>query len=93
MSAIEFERTAAGLGLDVTKDCSGRYLAPATEATRAGWLLAWNAALDHAARVPREYALSLDSQGWGNRFPDELTAIFNASTNMAENIRRLKESS
>lgn len=51
---------------------------------------AWNAALDAAAKVPREYAVSLDSSGWGNRFPEELTAIFNASTNMASNIRRLK---
>ena len=92
MSTIEFERAAGRAGLDLTKGERG-YASPATEAANAGWTMAWAAALDHAARVPREYAVSLDAQGWGNRFPDELTAIFNASTNMAENIRRLKEQS
>lgn len=49
-----------------------------------------DAALEEAAHIPRAYAMTLDSQGWGNRFPDELTAIFNASTNMAGSIRALK---
>ena len=46
-------------------------------------------ALEDAAKIPRAYAESLDRQGWGNRFPDELTAIFNASNNMADRIRAL----
>lgn len=49
-----------------------------------------DAALEESALIPRAYAMRLDSQGWGNRFPDELTAIFNASTNMADSIRSLK---
>lgn len=46
-------------------------------------------ALEQAAKKPREYALQLDKNGWGNRFPDELTAIFNAADNMADRIRAL----
>lgn len=49
-----------------------------------------DAGLVEAAKSPREYAEQLDAAGWGNRFPDELTAIFNASTNMASRIRALK---
>ncbi|MGO3891391.1 MAG: hypothetical protein ACTJHW_10475 [Paenalcaligenes sp.] len=46
-------------------------------------------ALEQAAKKPREYALQLDKNGWGNRFPDELAAIFNAADNMADRIRAL----
>lgn len=46
-------------------------------------------ALEQAAKKPREYALQLEKSGWGNRFPDELTAIFNAADNMADRIRAL----
>ena len=49
-------------------------------------------ALEEAAKVPRAYAFQLDNGGWGNRFPDELAAIFNASTNMENNIRALARS-
>lgn len=49
-----------------------------------------NAGLEEAAKVPRRYAEQLDTSGWGNRFPNELTSIFNASTNMAGKIRALK---
>ncbi|TGV05839.1 hypothetical protein E4695_15125 [Alcaligenaceae bacterium 429] len=46
-------------------------------------------ALEEAAKQPREYAMTLEKNGWGNRFPDELTAIFNAADNMADRIRAL----
>ncbi len=45
--------------------------------------------LELAAKEPRAYAMALDAQGWGNRFPDELTAIFNAAPNMEQRIRAL----
>ncbi|HEY0819569.1 MAG TPA: hypothetical protein VGD46_12370 [Rhizobacter sp.] len=47
------------------------------------------ALLAAAASIPREYAKDLERSGWGNRFPDALTAIFNASDRMAERIRGL----
>jgi len=46
-------------------------------------------ALEAAAKKPREYAMALDKNGWGNRFPEELAAIFNAADNMADRIRSL----
>lgn len=49
-----------------------------------------NAGLEHAALEPRAYAMTLDRMGWGDRFPLELAAIFNASTNIAQRIRALK---
>lgn len=42
---------------------------------------------DEIAAIPREYAKELDSMGWGIRRPDELTAIYNASTNIEGRIR------
>lgn len=49
--------------------------------------------LEEAARVPRAYAEELDKGIFGKRFPEELTHIFNASTNMAERIRAIKSDS
>lgn len=49
-----------------------------------------NATLEQAAKVPRAYAEQLERMGWDKRFPDELCAIFNASTNMADQILALR---
>jgi len=49
-----------------------------------------NAALDEAAKIPRQYAEQLDAGIFGARFPEATTHIFNASTNMADKIRALK---
>lgn len=46
-------------------------------------------ALEAAAKVPRAYAEDLDSGPFGKRHPEDVTAIFNASTNMADRIRAL----
>jgi hypothetical protein len=47
------------------------------------------AALEEAAQIPRTYALELADGVFGQRFPEEVTAICNASTNMGERIRTL----
>lgn len=49
-----------------------------------------NEALDKAAAIPRAYCHQLDKAGWGKQYPDELTAMFNASDNMSEKIKALK---
>jgi Ran GTPase-activating protein (RanGAP) involved in mRNA processing and transport len=48
-------------------------------------------ALEAAAKIPRQYALELADGAFGQRFPEEATAICNASTNMADRILALKE--
>lgn len=62
------------------------------QAARAAWAELSNDMLEKAARIPPEYAEELDRMGWGNRFPNELVAIFNASTNMAQRIRAIRAS-
>ncbi len=78
------ERTGVKVGSKlVSLEQAQAYIEREREAIR-------NEALEDAAKVPRAYAEQLDKAGWGNRFPDELTAIFNATPNMEYQILRLK---
>lgn len=53
------------------------------------WRASRKQALADAAQVPREHAMKLADGPFGLRFPDEATAICNASTAMGEKIKGL----